>query len=74
MATKKELTLEERFMMNAATPTAGKTVYNKLLKANVIHNKDFMSLSFKELLAIPGIGRQAALLVMEVACDLAGKK
>lgn len=74
MATKKELTLLERFEMKAATLSGGKAVFNKLVKANVIHNEDFMSLSFKELLAIPGIGRHAALLVMEVACDLAGKK
>lgn len=71
MATKKEITLEERFMMNATTPTAGKTVYNKLVKANV---KDFTKLSLEQILAIPGMGRQAARLVMEVACDLAGKK
>lgn len=71
MATKKEITLEERFMQNAVTPTVGKTVYNKLVKAKV---DNFMHMSLEQLLAIPGIGRSAAILIMDVACDLAGKK
>lgn len=71
MTTKKEITLEECFMNKAVTPTFGKTVYNKLQKAGV---KYLTTLTLDQVLAIPGIGRQAALLIMDVACDLAGKK
>ena len=38
---------------------------------------EFMSIestSLADLLKIPGMGRKGALLVMEAACDLAGKK
>jgi len=71
MTPKKPLTLEERFMKEAVTPAVGKTVYNKLVKAKV---DNFMHMSLEQLLAIPGIGRQAAILIMCVACDLAGKR
>lgn len=32
------------------------------------------STSISDLLAIPGMGRKGAILVMEAACDIAGKK
>lgn len=68
MTNKKELTLLERFEQHAATPSVAKRVYN------LVQNVDILNASAAELLAIPGMGRAAALMVMEVACDLAGKK
>lgn len=72
MATKKEISIEERFVNRAVTPSFGKTVFGKLVKAE--EDGTFMYCTLDQLLAIPGIGRQAALLIMDVACDLAGKK
>lgn len=68
MATKKELTLLERFEKHASTKAFAKKVY-KLVAAT-----DFCSMSVNQLLTIPGMGRKAALLVVEVACDLNGVK
>lgn len=41
---------------------------------SLLPDKYILDLSMGELLEIKGIGRKAALLVMEVAADLAGKK
>lgn len=41
---------------------------------SLLPDKYILDLSMRELLSIKGIGRKAALLVMEVAADLAGKR
>ena len=69
MATgKKEINLLELFEKHAATKTEAKRVYG------LVEKYDLMALDMNNLLAIKGMGRKAALLVMEVACDLKGKK
>ena len=40
----------------------------------LVKDYSLLDLTFDELLRIPGIGRKAALLIMQVACDLYGKK
>lgn len=65
---KKELTLLERFELHAATKSEAKRVYG------LIENYAIMGMNFSDLMAIKGMGRKGALLVMEVVCDLAGKK
>ena len=64
---KKEINLLELFEKHA-TKTEAKRVYG------LIEKYDMMALDVNNLLAIKGMGRKAALLVMEVACDLKGKK
>lgn len=69
MTTKKETpTLLERFEKHAPNKSAAKRIYN------LTAGKDICNMTLNELLAIKGLGRAAALIVMEVACDLAGKK
>jgi len=65
---KKELTLLERFEKYAATKSEAKRIYN------LVDGQPFMEMTIMDLLAVKGMGRKGALLVMEVACDLAGKK
>ena len=68
MATASELTLVERFEKHAASKSEATRVYSRV--------KDYaiMDLTLNELLSIPGIGRKAAILVLEVAADLKNKK
>ena len=68
MADKKELTLEDRFLKYAASKSEVKRVMT------LVKDYSLLDLTFDELLRIPGIGRKAALLIMQVACDLYGKK
>lgn len=68
MAEKKELTLEDRFLKYASSKSEAKRVM-KLMDGHAI-----LDMTLNELLQIPGMGRKAALLVMQVACDLYGKK
>ena len=65
---KKELTLLERFELHASTKSEAKRVYG------LIEDYAIMGMNFSDLMAIKGMGRKGALLVMEVVCDLAGKK
>lgn len=68
MAEKKELTLEERYLKYASSKSEAKRVM-KLMEGHAL-----LDMTLNELLQIPGFGRKAALLVMQVACDLNGKK
>ncbi len=68
MAEKKELTLEERYLKYASSKSEAKRVM-KLMEGHSL-----LDTTLDELLRIPGIGRKAALLIMQVACDLHGKK
>jgi len=68
MATKIEPTLLERFEKHASSKTFAKKVYN------LVEGKDICNMSISKILAIPGMGRKAALLVAEVVCDLNGVK
>lgn len=65
---KKEYTLLERFEQHAASKSEAKRVYG------LIPEDAIMDLTLGDLMAIKGMGRKGALLVMEVVCDLAGKK
>lgn len=67
-AEKKEINLLELFEKHATSKNEAKRVYG------LIEKYDMMALDMNNLLAIKGMGRKAALLVMEVACDLKGKK
>ena len=59
----------ELFLKHAKTKAEATRVYS-LLPGDV----DILACTIEDLLAIKGIGRKSALLIMEVACDLAGKK
>lgn len=66
---KKELTLE---MFEKYTDSiSAKQLWNLLFVKNSVCLE---STSLTDLLAIPGMGRQRALIVMQVSCDIAGKK
>lgn len=65
---KEEIPMLERFEKHAATKTEARRVYN------IVEDQDFMHMSLEELLYLRGLGRKGALLVVEVACDLTGKK
>lgn len=64
---KTEITLQDRFE-KYCTPLNAKTILK------LIDGKDIMKLKLSDLLAIPGMGRNRAMVVMSVACDIAGKK
>ena len=63
-----EETLLQLFEKHAATPQEAKRVFS------LVKNTELDFWEIGELLALKGMGRKSALLVMEVACDLAGKK
>lgn len=65
---KKELSLLERFEKHAPTKSVAKRVYN------LVKDQPFMEMTLAQLLALKGMGRQALLLVVEVASDLMNKK
>ncbi len=50
----------------------GIKVYNLLEKAG--GTNFLMGMTLDEILAVPGVGRRGALIALEVAADLAGKK
>lgn len=59
----------ELFLKHAKSKSEATRVY-ALLPAEF----DILTCTIEDLLAIKGIGRKSALLIMEVACDLVGKK
>lgn len=63
----RKIPMIERFEKHAATKSEARRVYN------LVYDQDFMSMTLEQLLYLKGMGRRAALLVMEVAADLAGK-
>lgn len=68
MKNRNEETLLALFEKYASTPQEAKRVYN------LVKNTELDVWEIGELLALKGMGRKGALLVMEVACDLWGKK
>ena len=67
---KKEYTLLERFEQRAVSKSEARRVYGLIFSGNY----SIMDLTLGDLMAIKGMGRKGALLVMEVVCDLAVKK
>ena len=63
-----ENTLLELFEKHAASKTEAKRVYN------LVKNTELVNWRLEDLLSLKGMGRQGALLCMQVACDLMGKK
>ena len=61
-------TLLELFEKHAASANEAKRVYR------LVEGHDLLSMSLEELLSLKGVGRKAALLIIEVVCDLKGKK
>ena len=61
-------TLLELFEKHAANKTEAKRVFN------IVKHTELDVWEIGELLAMDGIGRKSALLIMEVACDLHGLK
>ena len=63
-----ENTMLELFEKHATTKTEAKRVYN------LVKNTELVNWRIEDLLSLKGMGRQGALLCMQVACDLVGKK
>lgn len=63
-----ENTMLELFEKHAANKTEAKRVYN------LVKNTELVNWRIEDLLSLKGMGRKGALLCMEVACDLQGKK
>lgn len=63
-----ENTMLELFEKHAASKTEAKRVYN------LVKNTELVNWRIEDLLSLKGMGRQGALLCMQVACDLVGKK
>lgn len=73
MATKKEKTLREYLEARLDAQSVG-TLLNKLSRAGVDTPEKLVKLPVNELLAIKGIGRSSAVMLMDIACDIVGKK
>ena len=63
-----EGTLLELFKKHAACESEAKRVFN------LVKNTELVNWRIEDLLSLKGMGRQGALLCMQVACDLVGKK
>ena len=63
-----ENTMLELFEKHAASKTEAKRVFN------LVKNTELVNWRIEDLLSLKGMGRKGALLCMEVACDLVGKK
>ena len=61
-------TILELFEIHAASKSEAKRVYH------LVEGYDLLALDLNTLFAIKGMGRKAALLCVEVAADLKGKK
>ena len=61
-------TLYQLFLKHAKTKSEARRVYN------LVKNTELTIWELGDLLSLKGMGRQGALLSMEVACDLVGKK
>lgn len=64
----KDVSLLELFEKHAATKSEAKRVYG------LVEKYDICALDMHTLFGIKGMGRKAALLVVEVAADIKGKK
>lgn len=74
MATKKEKTILEQLESLEYEPSTAGALVKKLEKSGVDTPEKLMKLTLNDLLQIKGIGRGSALALMEVACNIAGKK
>lgn len=63
-----EGTMLELFKKHAASESEAKRVFN------LVKNTELVNWRIEDLLSLKGMGRKSALLCMEVACDLQGKK
>lgn len=63
-----ENTMLELFEKHAPTKTEAKRVYN------LVKNTELVNWRIEDLLSLKGMGRWGAILCMQVACDLVGKK
>lgn len=63
-----ENTMLELFKKHASSESEAKRVYN------LVKNTELVNWRIEDLLSLKGMGRKGALLCMEVACDLQGKK
>lgn len=63
-----ENTMLELFKKHAVSESEAKRVYN------LVKNTELVNWRIEDLLSLKGMGRKGALLCMEVACDLQGKK
>ena len=63
-----EISLFELFLKHAATKSEARRVFN------LVKNTELVNWRIEDLLSLKGMGRQGALLCMQVACDLVGKK
>lgn len=61
-------TLYQLFLKHAKTKSEACRVYN------LVKNTELVNWRIEDLLSLKGMGRKGALLCMEVACDLQGKK
>ena len=71
---KKELNIQELIEKYSATPSVAKTIWNKLEKFGVTDKKALMDLTVNELVCGFGFGRASLEVMIQVLCDLAGKK
>lgn len=71
---KKELNIQELIEKYAATPSVAKTIWNKLEKFGATDKKALMDLTVNELVCGFGFGRSSLEVMIQVLCDLAGKK
>ena len=60
------------FAEKAPRGNFGVKVYNALVKEG--GTNFLMGMTLDQILAVPGVGRRGALIAVEVAADLAGKK
>lgn len=60
------------FAAKAPRGNYGVKVYNALVKEG--GTNFLMGMTLDQILAVPGVGRRGALIAVEVAADLAGKK
>lgn len=74
MATKKEKTILEQLESLEYDPSTAGALVNKLMKAGIDTPEKLMKLTLNDLLMIKGIGRGSAIALMDVACNIAGKK
>ena len=77
---KKELNIQELIEKYAATPSVAKTIYKKLVvhftgtSIGTVDKKDLMGLTINDLIYGFGFGRASLEVMVQVLCDLAGKK
>lgn len=74
MATKKEKTILEQLESLGYDPSTAGALVKKLEKVGIVKPERLMNLTLNDLLMIKGIGRGSAIALMDVACNIAGKK